>query len=358
MIFPNSWNMFDYFKLSCIKKVSAANKVKIIERYNSFSEFISDKDNPFVQNLELFNSPLDEVAEKQISDMEKSEVYAVSIWSESYPVLLKKIAYPPIMLFVKGDLAPNDADCISIVGTRHCTTYGRLNAEKFAENFVLNGLVVVSGLAYGIDTHAHMGALRGNGKTYAVIASGIDQISPDPAVKNAEKIIKSGGAIISEYPCGVKAFLGSFPQRNRIVAGISMATLVIESGKKGGSLITAALAFDESREVFALPGNIDAAKSEGTNFLIKSNRAQIAINPESILDDLGINNTLVKSESKKFKNSVQEKIYNRIALEPVHIDVIALDCELEITNVLVSVLELEFLGLVRQLPGKFYVKIK
>ncbi|MFW5662417.1 MAG: DNA-processing protein DprA, partial [Bacteroidota bacterium] len=221
-----------------------------------------------------------------------------------------------------------------------------------------NGIVVVSGLAYGIDTTSHMAVVKAGGTTYAVIACGQDRISPQSSQKNADKIIEAGGAIVSEYRFGVPARPGYFPQRNRIISGMSDACLVVESGSRGGSLITAKFAFDQERDVFAIPGNISSQKSEGTNTLIKTNIAMPALTPGGVLEDLGIDfEKLDFSEMKiKFDSSEEEMLYNKLSFEPVHIDTLADNTKLDISVILVRLLDLEFKGLARQLPGKYYIK--
>jgi len=254
----------------------------------------------------------------------------------------------------------NDKTAIAIVGTRKLTSYGKLTTERFSEFFAANNIVVVSGLAYGIDTISHLATVRAGGITYAVIPSSIDTISPFASQKNAEKIVDGGGAIISEYRFGVQAILASFPQRNRIIAGVSLATIVIECGIKSGALITAKIASSESREVFAVPGNINSSKSDGTNKLIKDNLAIIAISPESVLEDLGLAKLIaersIEEHGINFDDPQEEKLYNILNFEPIHIDNLADKSEMEFSTVSGKLLMLEFKGLIKQLPGKYYLR--
>ncbi len=365
MSFLKNWSDKEILSLGFIKGINSARQIQIVEKFSSLDEFLkSEQLYKFskIQSDEIFGTKNDNLdfAERQIDLCEKNKVKLISIWNEKYPDLLKQISYPPVMLFVRGELQNSDAMAIAIVGTRHRSIYGKMVTEKFSESFSRNNIIVVSGLAYGIDTDAHLSTIKSNGKTYAVIASGIDQLSPAIAIKNAEKIVESGGAIVSEYRCGVAATLGSFPQRNRIISGIAKATVIIESGIKGGSLITAKMAINENREVFAVPGNISSKTSQGTNLLIKNTAAIPALSPEQIMEDMGLNQQLFSNKKEQkivFANAIERKIYNSLGDEPMHIDTIASVTGVEITEILVRLLEMEFKSLIRQLPGKQYVRV-
>lgn len=365
MRLPNSWTLKEILSLSNIKGVTSSKIRNIAERFDSYYAFINSEYATQISSLQgdLFNlsSTYTQQAEECMEKCESNGVQLVTYWDDKYPALLKEINYPPPIIYVKGTLLPAQSICIAIVGTRNSTVYGKLAAERYAEYFAANEIIVVSGLAHGIDTFAHNATLRAQGTTYAVLASGIDMISPNISRKNGERIVDGGGALISEYKCGYAANLGSFPQRNRIISGISKAVVVIESGIKGGSLITARLALNESRDVFAVPGNITSEKSEGTNMLIRTNSAQLTSSPSQILEDLGLSKLdLVKNGSFQkdltFNHPNEQIIYNTINYEPIHIDSIFETTSIEISEGLVRLLELEFRGLIRQLPGKYYVK--
>ncbi|MDQ1265361.1 MAG: DNA-protecting protein DprA [Bacteroidota bacterium] len=357
------WQFDDILRLDLTKGISTQKVIEIVEQFDSFNEFLNSRNVNLgkLESSELFEHTKD-ISEQIIRQHEICENNSFNIltyWDEKYPLALKDIPYPPVVLYVNGELQKSDSLAIAIVGTRACSVYGRLTAERFASKFSASGIVVVSGLANGIDTTAHLAAVNAGGITYSVIASGLDQISPQHSRRNAEKIVETGGAIISEYPCGTVACPGYFPQRNRIISGISRATVVIESGSKGGALITARFAFDQGREVFAVPGNITQDKSAGTNMLIKKDIASIALSPDSVLEDLGI----VKENTKLFKDKPPLKlseseqiIMDKLNFEPQHFDDIARATELSVSEILVKLLNLEFKGLVRQLPGKHYIK--
>lgn len=296
-------------------------------------------------------------AEDQMQCCTKHGAQILTIWDDRYPALLARISYPPAVLYVHGGLQSADAIGIAIVGTRRNTQYGKLTTERFAERFANAGCVVVSGLATGIDTAAHQQTLRSGGTTYAVIASGLDCISPHYARNLAGEIAARGGAVVSEYPFGTKALPAYFPQRNRIISGISRAVVVVESGVKGGSLLTAQFAADESRDLYAVPGNITSEKSEGTNRLIQKQMAQPALSPEQVLADIGIAAAPRQTIVHTFSNSIEERIYSALTLEPQHADDIAEQLGININEVLVNLLMLEFRGIIRQLAGKQFVRL-
>ncbi|MCO5251328.1 MAG: DNA-processing protein DprA [Candidatus Kapabacteria bacterium] len=335
--------------------------VRIVSDFKSLNEMTESshpiRNKVFADDLFASGNHYYDESMKQIEHAEKNKSKFVTLWDSEYPTLLKSIAYPPPILFVKGTLQASDSIAIAIVGTRRPSTYGKLCAERFADYFALNNVVVVSGLAYGIDTIAHMTTVKGNGITYAVIASGIDKLSPSTSVTNSDKIIETGGAIISEYKFGISANLSSFPQRNRIIAGVSKAVLIVESAAKGGSLITARIAFNEGRDVFAIPGNINNKTSDGTNDLIRAEAAKIALSPQQILQDLGFDKVEFEAVKKApvFSNKSAELLYSLLSYEPLHIDALLQKSELDISMLLVLLLELEFNGHIRQLPGKYYI---
>ena len=198
-----------------------------------------------------------------------NEIKKISIENEEYPKLLKQIYDPPKTLYIMGNEKLLNSLCIAIVGCRDVTEYGKKAATYFSYNLAKNDITIVSGLAKGVDSFSHIGALEAKGKTIAVIGSGLDIIYPKENLNLVNRIIKQDGAIISEYPLGTKPDRWHFPARNRIISGLSKAVLVVEAKEKSGSLITADFAIEQGREVFAIPGNINSLNSMGTNKLIK-----------------------------------------------------------------------------------------
>ena len=198
-----------------------------------------------------------------------NQIKEISILDENYPELLKQIYDPPKCLYVMGNLEILNTPSIAIVGCREASEYGKKAATYFSYNLAKQGITIVSGLAKGIDSYSHIGALQAKGKTIAIIGSGLDIIYPKENEQLAKKIIEQGGAIISEYPLGTRPTQDHFPARNRIISGLSKAVLVVEAKEKSGSLITADFAMEQGKEVYAVPGNINSINSVGTNNLIK-----------------------------------------------------------------------------------------
>jgi len=359
-----NWTIRDILTLDYFSKINSKSIIKIIEKFDSILNFVNlhkSRSNLF-NDIPILYAEFDKLrnqADEQLEICSTNSIEVISLWDDRYPPLLKEISYPPILLYVKGELQAPETKAMAIVGTRRATSYGKLVSEKFVQSLVEYNLITVSGLAYGIDTSVHLNTIKSGGITYAVIASGLDKINPAESQKNANKIIESGGAVISEYKCGTKSLPAFFPQRNRIISGIANATLVIESGEKGGSLITAKFAFNQERQVFAVPGSIFSEKSKGTNNLIKNNIAFPAVSPEIVLQELGF-----ETDSEKFNfnknydslSDVDKQILQLLDHEPKHIDSIANESDLTISDILVKLLELEFKSMIRQLPGNYYIK--
>lgn len=355
MFFPNNWKFEDILYLIYSKKYKTNEIIHIINNYDDLNSFFQNQIGLFPYTIKEFDKILN-IRDTQLKSLEKYNAKIISFWDESYPSLLKEISYPPIFLIVTGILQKSDSLSISVVGTRKPSNYGRDNAQKFVKVFAENGIIITSGMAYGIDSIAHQTAIENNGITYAVIASGLDKVTNFTRDK-INKIIDSNGAVITEFLFGISAKPGYFPQRNRIISGISKALLIIESALKGGSMITARFAFDQNREIFAIPNNINAEKSKGCNYLIYKNIAIAALTPEQILTDLNIK---YKSNNKKQEIIIedhQEKlIFDLLNHDPIHIDVIADKLNMNITDVLVKLLNLEFRGIIKQMPGKYFLK--
>ena len=299
-------------------------------------------------------------ADQQLSRLNRTGGRMITYWDDDYPALLRKIYDPPPFLFLLGSLLPDDDYSIAVVGTRTPTTYGKIVAEKFSEELVRLGLTVVSGLARGIDTVAHSAALKSGGRTIAVIGSGIDVIYPPENKKLAERVIQHG-AILSEYEMGAKPDAVNFPRRNRIISGLGLGTLIVETTESGGAMITASTALDQNREVFAVPGPITEARSGGTNRLIKEGRAKLVERVDDIISELRLKlSPRLRAEEKRIEPPLslfEKRLFECLSPEPLHIDAIAAETSMSISDTLVNLLSLEFKGLVRQLPGKMFVRI-
>ena len=281
-----------------------------------------------------------------------------TIHDPHYPDLLRQIYDPPPFLWMRGRLAPEDAQAIAVVGTRKATDYGRRAAEQFSGELARRGFTVVSGLAYGIDAAAHRAALEAGGRTIAVLGSGVDRIYPSRNSGLVRQIIEHDqGAVISEFPLGTAPDASNFPRRNRIIAGLSKGTLVVEARATGGALITAYEALEQNREVFAVPASV-FTESEGTNRLIQRGHAALVTSVDDLLGELeGIEAVSPPApEPPADLNRVEQKLYDTLTTEPVHLDTLCAQTGLDAPSALVYLLNLEFRGLVRQLAGKQFFR--
>jgi DNA processing protein len=308
----------------------------------------------------LSERQFDEEVQLQLSRLNKSEARIVTFWDKEYPENLKKIYDPPVMLFVRGQLASSDKYSVAVVGTRNPTTYGKHVAEKFAAELAEHGIVVISGLARGIDTVSHATAVRSGGRTIAVLGSGVDVIYPSENKRLAEQLLVSG-AIVSEYYMGSKPDAVNFPRRNRIISGISLGTILIETDVNGGAMITASFALDQNREVFAVPGQVFERKGRGTNKLIKEGRAKLVEDIADVVDELRYKLRPILKDQPKGRAKVQlsifeQKIFEALSDAPIHVDVLADMCKMSTSDILVQLLGLELKDIVKQLPGKYFVK--
>ena len=297
---------------------------------------------------------------KELEKLDKLHTSIITIWDKEYPALLKKIYDPPLILYVKGELIEADNFSIAIVGTRLPTNYGKIQAEKFAADLALQNITIVSGMARGIDSVAHWTTLKNNRRTIAIIGSGIDVVYPPENRKLFEGITENG-AVISEFKPGTKPDAQNFPRRNRIISGLSLGCIVIETGINGGAMQTASFALDQGREVFAVPGNNGIRQAEGTNLLIQKGEAKLIVLAEDVLTELNlklkpvIGKNIPRQQTEL--NLFEEKIINALNNEPVQIDKISCLTSLSTSDCLVNLLSLEFKGLVKQLPGKMFALI-
>lgn len=284
----------------------------------------------------------------------------ITLWDEDYPALLKKIYDPPVLLYAKGKFENIDDYSIAVVGTRQPTNYGKIQTEKIVTELANQKITVVSGLARGIDSIAHKTALKYKSRTIAVLGSGLNVIYPPENKKLYEEISESG-VVLTEYPLDTKPDAVNFPKRNRIISGLSLGCVVVETGISGGAMQTAALALDQGREVFAIPGNLGIRQSEGTNLLIQKGEAELIRSAEDILLELQlklkpiIGKNIPKPEVEL--NLFEEKILVNLNNEPIQIDMLASKTNLSTSDCLVHLLSLEFKGLIKQLPGKTFIRI-
>ncbi len=297
--------------------------------------------------------------EKEIEKLHRKNVKIITFTSPEYPFLLRKTSSPPIVLYVRGELP--EGNYISVVGTRRPSSYGITMTERLSRGLALRGAVVVSGMARGIDTHAHISTLESGGKTVAVLGTGVDVVYPPENKRLYERIIENG-AVISEYPLGIGPKREHFPKRNRIIAGISLGTVVVEAPERSGALITAGFAVEEGREVFAVPGRADSGKFKGTNKLIKEG-AKLIENVDDIIEEFPyIDWVAVMDEEKNdafhMLSESEKMVYNLIGDMPKYIDEINTEGKLSHEEVCSALLNLELKGLIREIGGKRYCRIK
>src|ERR1700704_5184123 len=282
--------------------------------------------------------------------------------SPLYPRQLREIHAPPIVLYVWGELQERDHHAIAIIGARRTTHYGTEAAKKLAYQIAYAGLTVISGLARGIDTAAHQGALAAKGRTIAVIGSGLSKLYPPENAALAEKIRGGNGAIVSEFSMEIEPDRQTFPMRNRIISGWSHGILVVEAGLNSGALITASQAIDQGRSVYAVPGHINAPSAQGSNRLIQQG-AKLVMDASDILDDLQILIPNTKPAPEAAVRALPElsdeerRVYEAIRETETSIDDIATKADLPSGSVSSTLLRLELKRLVKQLPGKYFVKL-
>lgn len=342
-------------KFKSLSKILEASSAELMDTEGISRELASR-----IRKTSFERDKIEKRLEKELKSLEKIGGRIITVWDDEFPSLLKKIYDPPLVLYVIGDFDESDKYCIAVVGTRQPTNYGKVQTEKIVRDLVDQNITIVSGLARGIDSVAHSTALKNNGRTIAVIGSGLDVIYPAENKKLFNEISKNG-VIISEFSLGTIPNAENFPKRNRIISGLSLGTLVIETAVTGGAMQTARLALDQDREVFAIPGNLGVRQSEGTNLLIQRSEAELVTCAEDILTELQLKlkPMLGKNIPKQQKDLTifEEKIYNSLKNDALHIDKIAELCNLTTSDCLVNLLSLEFKGLIKQLPGKMFMAI-
>ncbi len=295
--------------------------------------------------------------EEYFGKLKKLKIGTVTILDTDFPGNLKSLEGAPCVLYFKGKLKVSDVNSVAIVGSRKMTTYGREVAEKFSSELANFGVTIISGLARGIDTAAHKGALSNGGRTIAVLGCGLDNVYPPQNTALAEEIVKKGGAIISEYPLGYPALPENFVNRNRIVSGLSSAVIVIEGAEKSGTLLTAAHAAEQGKTVFGVPGSIFSPTSFAPHFLLK-NGAKPATSVRDILEELDLQ---VKVDTEKIERVIpttdkESKLLSILEAEPLHLDELVRisGCKTPEMSARLTIMEMK--GLVRSLGKGMYRK--
>lgn len=307
--------------------------------------------------------------DREIETINRLAVKIVHCNDVGYPTSLSQLPDAPLILFVRGDLLSEDRFSIAIVGSRRASSYGLSLASHFARELCKHNLAIISGGARGVDSRAHLGAIEAGGRTIAFIGSGLDVTYPAENKKLFEQIVESGGAVISEYPIGSRPEPWRFPARNRLISGLSLGVLVIESPVDSGSLITAREAADQGREVFAIPGPIDTGRSAGCHKLIQDGAKLVQV-PEDILDEIGVlalrpppdgssssSSTTHNSASTRDLPQIEAKILNMLNLQARNVDSLIGESGLTAPQVIGILTLLEMRGLARRVPGNAFVRV-
>ena len=379
--------MRDWVALNMTPGIGPRAAAKLLERFGS-AEAVYRATRAELEGVRLLSEAVDSIIARDMNEKAEGEIDKVRklggdilvLDDGIYPSLLREIYDPPITLYVKGAWSEClEQPCIAIVGSRKCSTYGQNAASMLARDLAQRGVTIISGFARGIDAAAHRGAIEGRGRTVAVIGTGIDEVYPRDHKKLADEILDAGGAIVTQFPLTTPPVSENFPYRNRIISGLSLGVIVVEAAESSGSLITARLAIEQNREVFAVPGNITSRNSFGTNYLIKGAGAkliqqwqdvaaelppQIAarILPPPLSDQKG-----EKTKEKSLADQLllvpqgltgfEQSVFKLLSADnPAHIDALVDQSRLTISDLTAALLTLEMRNLVRALPGKCFVR--
>jgi len=372
--------MRDWISLNMTPQIGPRAATKLLEKFGS-AENVFHARRGELESLRIKPESIESILKREFHDQAEEELNKVREISGDvlvlddggYPYLLREIADPPITLYVKGDWQSCfDAPCVAVVGSRKCSTYGENASEMLARDLAANGICIVSGLARGIDTAAHRGAIAAKGKTIAVLGTGIDQVYPKENARLVNSILESGGAIVSQFPLGTPPLKDNFPYRNRIISGLSLGILLVEASERSGSLITARLAMEQNREVLAVPGNITSKNSFGTNYLIKSGAKLVQqwqdvvseLSPEIAAAILPPKITGKAEKAAEQTESVpasltenERNVWRKLSAdEAKQIDVLLEESKLSFGDLSAALLGLEMRELVRTLPGSNYAR--
>ncbi len=361
---------YDWLALRAVPGIGDVLYNRLIERFGPPRAVIAAKQKELMavegvgrQAAEAIKTfrPNDQDIQRELDRVDKLGIELVTLLDERYPVQLKAIYDPPPILYMKGRLEPQDRQAVAIVGARRATEYGRWIAEQIARGLVAKGFTIVSGMARGIDGYAHRAAVSAKGRTVAVLGCGVDVIYPEEH-RTLRNEIAAQGCLLSEFPMGTGPHPNNFPQRNRIISGLSLGTVVVEAGLESGALITARFALDQNREVFAVPGNLGAKTSLGTNRLIKQG-ARLVETAEDIVEELSPQ--LVSAAKPSDRPEVDQPpadlseeesaLLKNLSHEPKHIDLITRETRLSSSQTSGMLLQLELKGHVRQLAGQLFV---
>jgi DNA processing protein len=373
----------DWVELNMTQGIGPRAAAKLLERFGS-AEAVYSATRAELEQLRLVPEAVDSIIARDLRAIADEEIRAVRqlggdillLDDGVYPSSLREIYDPPIVLYVKGAWSEClDRPCIGIVGSRRCSTYGQNSALMLARDLAQRGVTVVSGFARGIDAAAHRGALEAGGRTVAVLGTGIDQYYPRDHKRLADEILTSGGAMVTQFPLRTPPVSENFPYRNRIISGLSLGIVVVEAAENSGSLITARLAIEQNREVFAVPGNITSRNSFGTNYLIKGAGAKLVQQWQDIATELPPQIAAKLLPPPFGEKKKEASLADRLAMvpqglsgfepavfkllspdSPTHIDELVDQSRISIPELTATLLKLEMRDLVRALPGKCFVR--
>ncbi len=362
-------NLFHWLALKRIPGLGPVGRVRLLRRFKT-PERIFQADPLELETVEglrktslqaLIHFQGREQVERELDQLEQKGIEVLTLQDPRYPPLLAQIPDPPLFLYYQGNPSERDRASLAVVGSRMGTPYGLKITERLARGLAQSGLTVVSGLALGIDAAAHWGALSGGGRTVAVLGSGLDVLYPKENAKLFHRL-REVGMVCSEFPPGTLPERQNFPIRNRIISGMSLGVVVVEAGQSSGSLITARLALDQGREVFAVPGSIDSYKSTGTNQLIKQG-AKLVEHVRDILEEIS-RPGLERQEVPEFEpqpdnldlTEEERPIWEALGDRTLHVDELVRATGIPTATLLGLLLGLELKGCVRQLPGKFFTR--
>jgi len=372
--------MKEWISLNMTPQIGPRAATKLLERFGS-AESVFHATRSELESLRLRAESIESILKREFHEKAVEEFERVKrlggdvlvLDDGSYPYLLREIADPPIVLYVKGNWQECvESPCVAVVGSRRCSTYGENASEMLARDLAENGICIVSGLARGIDSAAHRGAIRAKGKTVAVLGTGVDNVYPKENAKLVSEILDAGGAIVSQFPLQTPPLKDNFPYRNRIISGLSLGVLIVEASERSGSLITARLAMEQNREVMAVPGNITSKNSFGTNYLIKSG-AKLVQQWQDVVAELpseisaAILPPKLESQAKAESHQPElvpaglsdneRKVWQTLSPdEPTQIDILLEASGLSFGDLSAALLGLEMREFIRVLPGRCYAR--
>ncbi len=373
--------MKEWIALNMTPGVGPRLATKLLERFGSAGAVFHARRSE-LESLRVAPVTIESIIKREFEDSAKAELERVKelggdvliLDDGSYPQMLREIDDPPPVLYVKGDWqACFDQPCVGVIGSRMCSTYGENASEMLSRDLASRGITVVSGLARGIDTAAHRGSIRGQGRTVAVMGTGIDNVYPKENRKIADEIVASGGCLVTQFPLSTPPIKENFPYRNRIISGLSYGVLIVEASERSGSLITARLAAEQNREVMAVPGNITSGNSFGTNYLIKSG-AKLVQQWQDVVSELpsevsaAILPPKVDSDAADRKNRNETPVPADLSVnertvwgllkpdEATHIDSLLESSGLSFGDLNNALVSLDIRDLIRVLPGKNYAR--